>query len=118
MLDRSVLNHVLRTAIATALAALIALMTPPTRLSRLENVCSGSDGVRCDTKIPSTRVSVASLSPRPMRVKALRSESEEELSGTIRSTSRPIDFPPEVSPKPERDLVTPGLDRATYPLRC
>jgi hypothetical protein len=116
MFGRSILKHVLRTA--TALAVLVGALMPPTRLSKLESVCSGSGSVRHDVRSSSTRVSVATFSPRSSRVKAVRSESEEELCETARPTSCPIDIPPVVPPKPERDLATPGLDRATYPLRC
>jgi len=116
MFGRSILKHVLRTA--TAVAVLVAALMPPTRLSKWESVCSGSDYVRRDVKSPSNRVSAASFSPRLMRVKAVRSESEEKQSETARPTSCPIYIPPVVPPKPERDLATPGLDRSTYPLRC
>ena len=97
---------------------LLAVLTPPTRLSKTENVSSGSDCVHRNVKIHATRMSATSFSPRPMRVKAVRSETEEELSGTLRPISCPVDFPPVVSSKPERDLATLGLDQATYPLRC
>lgn len=116
MLHRSILRHVLRTA--TALAVLVAALMPPTRLSKLENVCSGSDSVRRDVKSPSNRVSAASFSSRLIRVKAVRSESEEKQSETARPTCCPIYIPPDIPPKPERDLATPGLDRSTYPMRC
>ena len=119
MVGRRTLQYSFR--VTTAAALVLAVMTSPMRPAKSAgSYCFNHQ--RRDFDVTSAhscpRLASALADSRPVQVKALPSEREEELSWTTRPACRVFDFPPALSPKPERDLVAIGLDRAMHPLRC
>ena len=107
--------------IASALALLLAVMTSPIRPSSAAGGYPRPDCLRRNFAIPpthSTRLSVTSVTSLSGRVKALRSESEEEVSRTASPPCSPFDSPPPPVSFPLGDLTAFVLIRSTRPLRC
>jgi hypothetical protein len=116
MANRIVLNHRIR--IAGVLVLLAGVMASPIRLSSPTSVI---DCLRCNFAIPkttSTRIAVTSVVSRPVLVKGLPAENEEELSRTTPPDWYNIDQSPTLALRPEWVLATPGSDEVFHPLRC
>ena len=120
MASQRVFNHCVR--IASAIALLVAVTFSPLR----PNTGTGSlrsDFVRSDVaRAPARpafplRVVPTSVASRPMSVKALRSENEEEeeLAGIIRPASDLFAVPPSLSAIPARDFVVFGWHPTAFP---
>jgi hypothetical protein len=120
MVNRPLLHHGIR--VATAIALLVAVIISPIRPARSVGGSSHPVHLRHNFAGPTThtpRHAVTSVTPRPVRVKALPSENEEEeLSETTWSACCPFDPPPDPSSKPGQALAAFGPDRVTHPLRC
>ncbi len=111
----NLLKLVARSAIALALVAAMTIspMRPGNGFTRT--------ALRRNFAVPAkhhSRVSVSSVPSSPVRMKALSSESEEELHGTISPVCYCTAFNLTPSPKHDRHLKAFGLNRDHHPLRC
>jgi len=120
MVNQNLFHHTLR--IASALALVVAMVTSPIQSSWSSGGSSPAPvHLQRNAHLPpthSTLPSSKSLAERQVRVKALPSETEEDLIRVARTASWHLDLPLISAPTHEWDLASSGPHGAIHPLRC